>query len=109
MLGYIVKRVLFIIPTAVVISFIVFYLMQASPGDYIERYIMNLRASGSIVSDEEADRMTRMWGLDQPVYVQYYRWLRNISRGDLGRSILYARDNRDLIKEAIPLSMAIAI
>jgi peptide/nickel transport system permease protein len=109
MLGYIARRALIVIPTVVVISFIVFFLMKASPGNYVERHIQNLKATGMDVSKEEAERLTRMWGLDKPFYVQYYRWLRNITRGDLGRSMVYARNNIDLIKEALPVSLTIAV
>jgi peptide/nickel transport system permease protein len=109
MLQYIARRVLTVIPMALVVSFVVFLLMELSPGNYVERYVLNLRAQGVQVSQDEADRLMTTWGLDQPFHVRYFRWLRNIMHGDLGRSAVYGRSTKDLLKEAMPISLAIAV
>ncbi len=109
MLQYLVRRVLGLVPMALVVSFTVFALMELSPGNYVERYVMNLKAQGIQLSDEEAKRLTQMWGLDQPYYVRYWRWLRNILQGNLGQSAVYGRSNKELLAEAMPISVAIAV
>jgi peptide/nickel transport system permease protein len=109
MLRYLARRFVIVIPTALVVSFIVFVLMELSPGNYVQRRVENLRAQGVRVSQEEADRLMAEWGLDQPFYIRYWRWLRNMSRGNLGQSAVYGRSNLDLLKEAMPISVTIAV
>ena len=109
MIQYMARRLLIVIPTALLISFIVFVLMELSPGNFVLRRIENLRAQGLKVSDEEANRLMTMWGLDQPFPVRYWRWLRNLARGNLGQSAVFGRSNLDLLKEAMPISLTVAV
>ena len=109
MLQYLARRLMIVIPMALAISFIVFVLMELSPGNFVIRRIENLRSQGLKVSEDEANRLMNMWGLDQPFTVRYWRWLRNLSRGQLGQSAVFGRSNLDLLKEAMPVSMTLAV
>ncbi len=109
MLQYLARRLLTVIPMAIIVSFVVFLFMELSPGNFVERQVANLKAAGIQMSQDEANRMMSMWGLDKPLHVRYWRWLRNISQGNLGRSAVYGRNTVDLLKEAMPISLGIAV
>lgn len=103
MLGYTVSRIFGVIPVLLVVSLMVFALMQAAPGDPVSM----------LVSDEatEADRqrVTEAWGLDKPAYVQYLNFIRNAVAGDLGTSFRYNEPVMDLVLERLPASIELAI
>ena len=109
MLHYLTRRIMTVLPMALIISFVVFLFMELMPGNFVERRVMALLAQGLEMQQDEIDRLLETWGLDQPFYVRYWRWLRNIARGDLGRSALFGRSTEDLLKEAMPISLAIAV
>ena len=88
MLQYILQRVLWAIPTLVVISIISFAIIQLPPGDFLTAYIARLAETGEVVDRATIERLTERYGLDQPVYVQYLRWMKGILlHGDFGRSM----------------------
>ena len=88
MLQYIFRRILFAIPTLVVISIVSFILIQLPPGDFVDAYIAQLASSGSSVSAEEAANLRQLYGLGQPFHVQYGKWLARIVTGETdGRQI----------------------
>jgi peptide/nickel transport system permease protein len=78
MLAYILNRLLRMIPQVFIISVLAFVIIQLPPGDYITEYIRRLQASGATVDQYEIDRLTKMYGLDRPLHVQYIKWIGNI-------------------------------
>jgi len=72
MLSYIVKRLLRMIPQIFLISVLAFIIVQLPPGDYLTEYMNRLRSSGATVDQAEVERFTKMYGLDQPMYIQYF-------------------------------------
>jgi peptide/nickel transport system permease protein len=90
-------------------SIIVFVLIQAPPGDYLDSYIATLASSGSSVDEEQIQALKTQFGLDQPIHVQYVRWIENILRGDLGLSLEYQRSNNELIGERLMLTVVLAL
>jgi peptide/nickel transport system permease protein len=68
-----------------------------------------LASSGSSVSAEELEALRRDYGLDQPLYVQYWRWMVNVLRGNLGLSLEYQRPNTELIGERLVLTVILAL
>ncbi|TVR51740.1 MAG: ABC transporter permease, partial [Spirochaetaceae bacterium] len=75
MLAYIVRRFLIIIPLLVLISIIVFIVIQLPPGDYLTTYISSLRASGVELDEREIEGLIRQYGLDRSVTEQYFIWV----------------------------------
>lgn len=75
---YIVKRVLMFIPTLFLISFLVFFVIQLPPGDYVSSHIAALASEGELVTAEEAQQMRAEYGLDLPFYQQYFKWVKDI-------------------------------
>lgn len=84
MARYIIKRLIWLIPIMFIVSLIAFFLMYLSPGDPAAIY---LSQGGDAPSAEALAELHQKLGLDDPVWVQYGRWIGNIFRGDLGTSI----------------------
>jgi peptide/nickel transport system permease protein len=83
--NYIIRRLLLLIPVLFGVSLIVFMVMHLSPGDPAVVML------GPTASEEDVQQMRRQLGLDQPLYVQYGRWVGNVLQGDFGRSITMRR------------------
>ena len=109
MLSYIVRRILIMIPTLIAISVISFIIIQLPPGNFLTAYAAQLSASGEKIDQAELDALKTRFGLDQPVYVQYFRWAWNFLHGDFGYSFEWRKPVRDLIGERIGLSVLISI
>jgi peptide/nickel transport system permease protein len=109
MLTYILRRVMLMIPTLFVISIISFAVIQLPPGDYLSSYVSQLRETGDIVDEAELAALKERYGLGQPIYVQYYKWMSGIIlRGDWGQSMEWSRPVKDLIWERMALTMVLS-
>jgi peptide/nickel transport system permease protein len=94
----------------IIISIISFVIIQLPPGDFLTMYIMQLQSRGYQLAQEEVARLAERYGLNDPLYVQYFKWIKNIIlHGDLGRSFQYDKPVSVLIKERIGLTMLISI
>ena len=82
MLTYIAHRIVLAIFTVWAVSVLAFVIIQLPPGDYITSYIARMAATGSIVTEQEAENLRIQYGLDQPIYVQYYKWMVMIAQGN---------------------------
>ena len=87
---YIIKRLLQIIPTVLIITLVVFAMMQAIPGDPI------ITLLGDAYDEEDAEELRKEYGLDRPLYEQYFVWLGKLVRGNWGESILSGRRSLSL-------------
>lgn len=109
MLNYIIMRVLRIIPQLLLISVIAWIIVQLPPGDYLTEYIGRLASSGQTIDQAEIDRLTTLYGLDQPYWVQYAKWMTGIlTRGDFGYSFTYSKDVNIVIGSRIGMTFFIA-
>jgi len=107
--GFILRRVLLMIPTLVIISMVSFFLIQLPPGDYLTSYAAQLRTQGEEVQQEAIDTMRERYGLGQPVYVQYAKWVTGIiTRGDFGQSMEWQKPVSELIWERLGLTLLLA-
>lgn len=102
MAEYIIKRLLQGVLVVLAVSIILFGIMQMMPGDPI------LLICGDRVSPEIQLRVRQEWGLDQPVYVQYWRWLSHALQGDLGQSITTGQDAMALIMTRLPYTLLLS-
>jgi peptide/nickel transport system permease protein len=107
---YILRRMLQIVPTVLMITFVVFVMMQSVPGDPVVALL------GDAYTEEDAIKVREAYGLDQPVLVQYFIWLGKLVQGDWGASILTGRPvlqdvlvRLPVTLELIVLSMAVAL
>lgn len=108
MVGFIVRRILTMIPLWLLLSMVTFFLIDLPPGDMVTSQITFLRSQNVDVDQATIDRLRARWGLDEPFHIRYVRWIENILvRGDLGRSV-DGRMNIDILRETIPYTAVIA-
>jgi peptide/nickel transport system permease protein len=93
----------------VIFSIMVFVIVEAPPGDFLTSYIATLSSSGSSIGAEQVEALRAQYGLDQPLYVQYLKWMGNLLQGDLGLSLEYQRPNSELIGEQLVLTIVLAL
>jgi peptide/nickel transport system permease protein len=86
-----------------------FVIIQLPPGDYVTTYIMNLQSSGSVVSMGQAEAMRAQYGLDQPLYVQYLKWMNMVVHGDFGMALSWNKPVKDIIGDRLALTMLVSI
>ncbi|MDF2983574.1 MAG: Binding-protein-dependent transport system inner rane component, partial [Devosia sp.] len=87
MLLYILKRLLYMVPTLFGMSLVSFLIIQLPPGDFLTSLTSAIADSGQSLDQASIDRLTALYGLDQPFYVQYWNWISGIIfRGDFGWS-----------------------
>jgi peptide/nickel transport system permease protein len=109
MLTYIVRRVLLAVPTLIGISMLAFFVMQLPPGDFLSSYAAILAQQGEGISSEQLERLREAYGLDQPVYVQYWKWISGIVlRGDFGVSMEWRLPVTDLIWDRLGWTVFVA-
>ncbi|TVX96466.1 ABC transporter permease [Cohnella terricola] len=110
MLQYSIKRIVMAIPVVIFISFIVFYIIQLPPGDYVSSYSAQMTAAGEIMTQDDMDQMRANLGLDRPVYEQYAIWIKKIVfEGDFGYSFNYNKPVIDVVKQYMGLTLVVSI
>lgn len=109
MLGYILRRVLLMIPTLLVISIISFVIIQLPPGDYLTTYAAQMSSQGDTIDAQALEALKERYGLGEPIYVQYFKWISGIIlRGDWGQSMEWQKPVKDLIWERLALTMLLS-
>lgn len=98
-----IQRILVSIPVMLGVVFLIFLMLNVVPGNPIEA-MLGEHASQSVIS-----RMSRYYGLDQPVYVQFLIYVKNLLRGDLGVSYKLNRSVNDLIGSAFPYTLKLTL
>jgi peptide/nickel transport system permease protein len=110
MVKYIIRRVLWMIPTLFVISIISFTVIQLPPGDFLSSYVAQLREQGDDLDASAIASLREQYGLGQPIYVQYWKWVSGIVlRGDFGRSFEWQQPVSDLIWGRLGLTIFISV
>ncbi len=109
MLQYIIKRTLVLIPLLLALSIVVFIIIQLPPGDYLTTYINQLRSTGMEVTEDQIKALEARYGFDQPMYIQYLKWMKNLLKGDMGYSFVYNRPVNALVGSRLPATIAISL
>jgi peptide/nickel transport system permease protein len=109
MLQYILKRLLLLPLLLFIFSVFAFFIIQAPPGDFVTAYIAELASSGSQMDQVQIEALRELYGLDQPIYVQYFKWMGRILTGDLGVSLDWQRPNSELIGERLMLTLLLGL
>src|SRR4030042_4211641 len=108
---YLVKRTMYMILTVWVITVISFVLIQLPPGDYVTTLINQMIVlGGREMTPEYEQKMRDLYGLNEPVTVQYYKWITNIvTKGEFGYSFVYKRNVVELVTERMPMTASVSI
>ena len=101
MLGYILKRFLYMIPTLVLTSMLVFFLIELPPGDYFESYVNELIAAGETIDPKQIEFLRAEYGFDRPVWERYWIWATGMLVGDFGYSFEYELPVREVIGDRL--------
>ena len=110
MLLYIVRRILFMIPTLIGISILSFAIIQLPPGDFLTSYAAQLSQEGDLVDEAELEALAQRYGMGQPVYVQYWKWVKGIAtKGDWGQSMEWQKPVAELIWERLGLTVVLSM
>jgi peptide/nickel transport system permease protein len=109
MLRYIASRLAIMLPTLLFISIISFMLIELPPGDYMSSYMDRLLQSGQDVTDDLVQNLRVRYGLDQPVFVRYLKWISRFVQGDFGYSFLYGRPVSQLIGDRLLVTVLVTM
>ena len=108
MFRYLVRRILIMIPTLLVISALVFVIIQLPEGDYLTTYIAELESQGEDVSREKIEFLRQQYGLDKPPVQQYFVWLSGMLQGNYGYSFEYDLPVADVVGDRLLLSFVLS-
>lgn len=109
MLTFIARRILLMIPTLIFISFVSFAIIVLPPGDFLTTYVAQLAATGTKVSEETIEALRQAYGIGDPFYVQYWKWIsRIIFQGDFGLSFEWNQPISDLLWGRIGMTLIVS-
>lgn len=110
MLQFIVRRIFLMIPTFIVTSIVAFIIIQLPPGDFATTYLAAQAAQGDTAALEMVDQIRTTYGLDQPMAVQYLKWMEGIIlRGDFGIAFEWRQPVSSLIWERVWLTLGLSL
>ncbi len=109
MLNYIIGRLVRMIPQVFLISILAFMIIQLPPGDFLTEEINRLQRSGVTMDPGQIQKLANLYGLDKPMYVQYFIWIKNIvTKLDFGYSFLWQRPVNDILLSRMGMTFFIA-
>ncbi len=108
MKAYLARRFLYMLLLMVMASVVSFIVITLPPGDYLTSYIMRLKAQGQDVGLDEELALRRQYGLDQPVYIQYFKWAAQMLQGNMGRSFEFNRPVWEVIEPRLGMTILVA-
>ncbi len=109
MLAYLVRRLILAVLTIWAVSVLSFVIIKLPPGDYVTAYIAAVSESGGYVSEQEAKALRREYGLDQPMSVQYLRWMNLVLRGRFGVALEWKRPVVEVIGDRLWMTMVVSV
>lgn len=109
MIRYILWRVAMMVPTLVLISMLVFAVIELPPGDYFESYVQELRAMGETADLQEIEALKARYGFDKPLPQRYLAWVGGMLRGDFGYSFEYRLPVSEVVGSRLWLTVLVSM
>ncbi|MBN1284529.1 MAG: ABC transporter permease [Anaerolineae bacterium] len=109
MIQFIIRRSLIAIVMIAAISVVSFIIIQLPPGDYLTSYIADLSAMGERIPAEQISALRDAYGFDQPIHVQYLKWVGKALRGDFGQSLEWGVPVSMLIWDRLGLTVIVGL
>jgi len=109
MLRYILWRILVMVPTLILISMLVFTIIELPPGDYFESYISELKAMGEAADLAEVEQLRIKYGFDQPAPLRYLHWVGGMLVGDFGYSFEYRLPVNEVVGDRLWLTILVSV
>ena len=103
MLRFVVRRLILLVPILVGLSILVFLWIRALPGGPAQALL------GERATDQAIAQIEREYGLDKPIHVQYFRYVKTVVRGDFGQSVTTRRDVSEELKQKFPATVELAL
>ena len=100
---YILKRIGQSIIVLILVTVLVFFVMHLMPGNPVQIYL------GETATPEQIEYYTKEFGLDKPVYVQYFKWIEGLFHGEMGYSIAFSKDVTELLPERIMTTLSVTV
>ena len=107
MLTYLARRILVMVPTLIAISIITFIIIQLPPGDYLTTMINEMQSQGENVDQSKIEALRAQYGLDRPMYEQYFHWATGLLQGDYGYSFEYQLPVADVVGDRVFLTFVL--
>ena len=110
MLTYIARRILFMVPITLAISLVTFVIIQLPPGDFVTALSAQASENNEQIDPETLAALRERYGFDQPIIVQYWKWITNIVfHGDFGQSFEWNRPVSELIWDRLGLTLVVSL
>ena len=109
MFGYVVHRLLVMIPTLLAISAITFLIMQLPPGDFLSTHIAELQSQGESVDMAKIEFLRQQYGLDHSPVVQYFHWIFGMLQGDFGYSFEFQLPVSKVVGDKLWLTVIVSV
>ena len=109
MLAYIIRRVFLMIPTLAITSALVFAIIEAPPGDYLESYIAELRAQGESIDTAKIEYLRIEYGFDKSPVERYFHWVAGMFVGDFGYSFAYELPVTAVVGDRLFLTILVSV
>ncbi len=106
---YILKRFIYMIVLLAIMSVFAFVVIQLPPGDYLTSYISNLQQQMGNVDASVVESLRQQYGMDKPMWQQYFFWMANMFRGEFGESFQWKQPVRDLIATRMPMTIVLSV
>jgi peptide/nickel transport system permease protein len=109
MIAYILRRIALMIPVLFTISVIAFVIIQLPPGDFLTTLQAVVAASGGGMSNETVELLRQRYGLDQPIHIQYLRWIAGFPSGDFGYSFEWNTPVWPLVRDRLGYTIILGL
>src|ERR1700744_1934490 len=109
MVAYLARRLVLAVITVFAITLVTFGILHLPPVDFVTAYAAQAAASGNAISAAEADALRLAYGLNQPLYVQYWKWVSMVATGNFGRSFEYGRPVTEVIGDRLWLTIILSL
>ncbi len=106
---YVIKRLGLAAITLLLITFVVFFVIQLPPGDYVDTLVAKMISEGERVTPQEINSLKEMYGVNRPFLIQYASWLGGVLTGRWGTSFYYNQDILVKIGETIGITLTLSI
>ena len=109
MINYILRRIGYMMVTLVIICILSYLIVELPPGSYVEFEINRLRQQGGNVTQDQVKALEIRYGLNDPMYVRFWKWISGFVRGDFGESFQYRQPVRALIGNRLAFTITISV
>ncbi|NLD42626.1 MAG: ABC transporter permease, partial [Chloroflexi bacterium] len=108
MLGYIIRRTGYMFITLIFVSVLGFAIIELPPGSYLEFEIQRLRQLGGDMAPDQIKALEIRYGVNDPIYVKFWKWFSGFVRGDFGESFEYHMEVKTILWSQLPFTVIVS-